>query len=68
MSDQIDDAQEMEAWYRSQSLDARAVAAVPMPFTGQCYNCEELIEHDNFCDTNCRDDYQIRKKQESQRV
>jgi len=68
MTDQIDDAQEMEAWYRSQSLDARAVAAVTMPFTGQCYNCEESIEHDNFCDANCRDDYQVRKKQESQRV
>ena len=66
MSDQIDDAQEMDAWYRSRSLDARV--AIPMPYTGQCYNCEELIEHDNFCDTNCRDDYQIRKKQESQRV
>jgi hypothetical protein len=68
VADQIDEAQEMEAWYRGQALDTREVTAGEMPFTGECYNCTEVIEHGNFCDTNCRDDYQLRKKQESQRV
>ena len=31
MTDQIDDAQEMDAWYRSRSLDARVAIPSPTP-------------------------------------
>jgi hypothetical protein len=68
MVDIIDQAAEMEEWFRSQALDAAQVAADMMPFTGRCYNCEELLEHGSFCDTDCRDDYQLREKQVKQRI
>ena len=68
MTDEIDRACEAEEWFRSQALDNRLVIADAMTFTGSCYNCEAPIEHGSFCDTDCRDDYQLRKKQENQRV
>lgn len=68
MVDVIDQAAEMEAWFRSQALDARQVAADAMPFTGRCYNCDALLGVGSFCDRDCRDDYDLRKKQDKQRV
>ncbi len=62
MPDIIDDAAQAEEWFRSQSLDALQ-AAVTLPFTGRCYNCEDQIEYGCFCDTDCRDDYEKREKQ-----
>lgn len=29
-------------------------------FTGRCYNCEDDVEEANFCDDDCRDDYDKR--------
>lgn len=58
----------MEEWYRSQALDARQVVADMMPFTGRCYNCDALLGVGSFCDSDCRDDHQLRKKQDKQRV
>lgn len=64
--DEIDRACEAEEWFRSQALDNRDVAASVLPFTGKCHNCEATIEHGSFCDPDCRDDYQLREKQERQ--
>ncbi len=68
MTDDIDRACEDEEWFRSQSLDNRDVAASILPFTGECYNCESPIEIGSFCNTDCRDDYDLREKQNKQRV
>ena len=68
MTDQLDDAQQLEEWFREQALDALQVAADMMPFTGRCYNCEAPLTVGSFCDTDCRDDYQMREKQDKQRV
>lgn len=68
MSDISDQATELEEWYRSQALDNRQVAADAMPFTGKCHNCTAPIEYGSFCDPDCRDDYQLREKQQKQRV
>jgi len=39
-----------------------AVARQPkMPFTGYCYNCEATITRGNFCDADCRDDFEKRE-------
>lgn len=66
MTDVIDRACEAEEWFRSQALDARQVAADMMPFTGRCYNCEAQLTVGSFCDTDCRDDYELREKQKAQ--
>jgi|RifOxyD3_1024039.scaffolds.fasta_scaffold12496_2 hypothetical protein len=68
MTDEIDRACEAEEWFRSQALDNRQVMADAMPFTGQCYNCELTIDSGSFCDVDCRDDYDLREKQNKQRV
>lgn len=38
------------------------VRAEPMP-CGQCYNCEASVSPGScFCDCDCRDDYQARRR------
>lgn len=66
--DEIDRACEAEEWFRSQALDSCDVAASVLPFTGNCYNCAEVVFEGGFCDTDCRDDFQLREKQQKQRV
>ncbi len=68
MTDVIDRGCELEEWFRRQALDAHQLSVDAMQFTGQCYNCEEKIEQGSFCDTDCRDDYQLRAKQVKQRI
>ncbi|MCK9985670.1 MAG: hypothetical protein AzoDbin1_02142 [Azoarcus sp.] len=54
---------------REQIDTARAIAAArtrapsePVP-CGRCYNCEEAVVADaTFCDADCRDDYQARRR------
>lgn len=54
---------------REQIDTARAIAAArarapsePVP-CGRCYNCEaDVIEGAPFCDADCRDDYQARRR------
>lgn len=65
--DEIDRAAEAEEWFRSQALDNRDIAASVLPFTSQCYNCDEPLTVGSFCDPDCRDDYQLREKQNKQR-
>jgi len=33
-----------------------------LPITGQCYNCGESIGAREFCDADCRDDYERRER------
>ena len=68
--DEIDRAAEAEEWYRSQALDAQAAQAARLTMlpVGSCYNCESVISVGCFCDKNCRDDYELRTKQQKQRV
>lgn len=46
---------------------AARVPADPSPKPcGQCYNCAETVNGDaTFCDTDCRDDWQARKRAQS---
>lgn len=57
MSDPIDRAQAREEEMRCDAL--REVKLVPtLSACGACYNCGEKIEVGEFCDANCRDDYE----------
>lgn len=64
MTDQIDQAQEFEEMRRGIALREQAAKAstIPRPFKGECYNCEAPIEQGCFCDIDCRDDFEKRKK------
>lgn len=62
MPDILDQAAELEEWYRSQALDAVAAQDAMLP-VGACYNCGEAISAGCFCDAGCRDDYEFRTKQ-----
>lgn len=62
MPDIVDQAAELEEWYRGQALDAVAAQDV-MPQVGICYNCGEAVSVGCFCDSDCRDDYELREKQ-----
>ena len=60
---QLMEIQLKEAMYKTQK---KAVTLTPV---GVCYNCEETIATDRtFCDSDCRDDYEKRKKAEAQRL
>lgn len=67
MPDQLDQAQEFEQQRRDDLLAQQSRKPV-MTFTGQCYNCDAVIEWGCFCDPDCREDYELRKKQQKQRV
>ncbi|ELH5514493.1 hypothetical protein Q9W35_001742 [Salmonella enterica] len=34
----------------------------PLPETGHCHNCDEIISAGLFCDADCRDDYEKRER------
>jgi hypothetical protein len=36
---------------------AQAIAS-KLPFKGTCYNCDAELANRNFCDTECRDEYE----------
>lgn len=58
MADIIDNAQEQEELIILAALSNRPKPS--MVFTGRCYWCGETISKGNFCDLDCRDDYQKR--------
>lgn len=63
MTDIYDQATEREERDRELAIKVAATPVLQMPFTGYCYNCEELIsQHKHFCDADCRDDWQLRQK------
>lgn len=58
--DIYDKATEVEEKARELSLKFRKPE---LEFTGQCHNCEESVPPPaRFCDTHCRDDYELREK------
>lgn len=34
----------------------------PLPETGRCYNCDDVVPCGLFCDADCRDDYEKRER------
>lgn len=52
-------SQVTEAMTADMVARARSAAAVKrFPEIGKCYNCERPITGRNFCDTECRDEYE----------
>jgi hypothetical protein len=64
MTDNVDQALEFEELRRKIALEKQA-AKPTMPFIGRCYNCEEPIDDGCFCNTDCRDDYELYLKQKN---
>lgn len=59
--DIFDTASDLEAKARELSLKYRKPG---LEYTGQCHNCEEKVPNPaRFCDTYCREDYELREKQ-----
>ena len=61
MSDEIDKGQEADQFFLEVAM-ANARAEKTLAFIGRCYNCECRLSHGNFCDQDCRDDYEKREK------
>lgn len=60
-----------EAAEREQQLIALALASRIKPidiFTGKCLWCDAAIRTGQFCDTDCRDDYEHYQKAQSQKL
>ncbi len=53
--DIADEAQKYEQQNIDQALLKRHK---DIPFTGLCHYCTEAIEAGNFCDADCRDDFE----------
>lgn len=58
MADDVDIAYEEEARRIIHLLANRT--RVTLPFTGMCHNCLEPLSEAQFCDADCRDDYEKR--------
>lgn len=65
MADIIDQANDRAAMDLQRALDAAMHMPPPLPFIGQCYNCEtELHFSLRFCDGDCCRDYEKRQRAE----
>lgn len=53
--DIVDQAQKHEQLIIDEALSKRHEA---IPFTGLCHYCTDAIETGNFCDADCRDDFE----------
>lgn len=64
MPDFADLAAEREQIDTANAIAAARIPADPPPKPcGQCYNCAETVNGDaTFCDADCRDDWQARKR------
>lgn len=68
MTDIIDMANERAELDLAISIKAHQRHEPALPYVGQCYNClTELPEGRRFCDKNCADDYDHRKRLEARR-
>lgn len=65
MSDELDQAAELEELERNIALANRAHPA--MQFTGACYYCEEAVPAGCFCSPECREDYERIERAKQQR-
>lgn len=63
-ADQLEAAQEYEQRFNEAALEAaRAACPPPLAPVGACHNCDEPLEQGRaFCDADCRDDYDARKR------
>jgi hypothetical protein len=53
--DAADEAQKLEQMNIDKALSKRNQT---LPFTGLCHYCTEAVEAGNFCDADCRDDFE----------
>jgi len=63
-ADQIDTACEREEKDRELLVALARQATVQLPATGECHNCFASVpEGHRFCDSDCRDDWDLRNRQ-----
>lgn len=68
MADIIDMANDRAEMDLQRALDAAMHTPPPLPFCGQCYNCEASLPFSlRFCDSDCCRDYEKRRRAEQQR-
>lgn len=61
--DEIDKYQQFEEIYLQSRVKQSRKPVKKMKKIGRCYNCEESIDNDLlFCDSDCRDDWEMRLK------
>lgn len=61
MSDQLDDASELEEIYRQSAIQTHQATVVRLVATGTCLNCDEPLPAGAFfCDADCTHDYERR--------
>lgn len=63
MADIVDNAQGNEEMALKSALSKRKAE---LPYTGQCWNCEEPAEG-NFCCKECREDFEHRNRMSGRR-
>lgn len=61
MSDLFDDAQELEQMHRELAIKA-ARNYKRHSYTGHCLSCNEIITQGRFCDTECREHFELEQK------
>lgn len=65
MSDFADIASDREELDRTLAINAALHHAPDLPITGFCHNCDTFVPWgDRFCNAECRDDFDKRKKAE----
>lgn len=62
MSDIYDQATDKEMRDRDLAIKAARAQNKPIQFTGHCLSCEEIIDKGRFCDSACREDYELVQK------
>lgn len=65
MADELDQAAALEELEREIALLNRSRDF--LKFIGKCHYCEHPLLNGHFCDSGCRDDYELEKKQKAQR-
>lgn len=60
---------EQEALLAEQLRLARQKTPELISFTGKCHNCHESLDDGKrFCDVDCREDFEARKRSRAQKV
>lgn len=59
--DFADQAQDLSDLILSRTLQNQQLKT-SIPFSGLCLSCEEPIEKGRYCDSDCRDDHESRRK------
>lgn len=70
MSEREDDLEQQTIeLHFQQAMHQSKKKVVTLQPTGECYNCDEKVEIDKlFCDADCRDDYEKRKRADAQKL